>query len=220
VADGEIAVVGWNNDASYGLLLVQRGGCRAHATGPSLDPLALGNQTKTRLTYFVVECCWQLTQRGYGEIRPTDLTGGGTSVSSLRTDTSAAANPRFYRLVGAGGAIAVDWEADPGYTEHRTATWMVRRGQFTFRWYGTSSSARARARARLGAVTPRADGRLMKESNGGNGAMGCLYGVIGWRARALGVAAVWSRVESAPSLARGTDPNPHRQAGDAACESG
>ncbi|MGH2351607.1 MAG: hypothetical protein ACRDJN_08340 [Chloroflexota bacterium] len=144
VASGETAVVGWENENTSGLLIVERGACRAVPGAPPLNPFALGTSTDTYLHYVVTECCWRAVQYGEGAIRGSDLQGGGTSRLTLHTDTSAAANPYFYRYVGAGGVIAVEWEPDQSYTIRRTGLLMARHGSFSFHSNGTSLSSAAR----------------------------------------------------------------------------
>lgn len=57
---------------------------------------------------------------GFGSIPTGDLAGSGISALSLRTNTSAAANPDFNRFAGAGGEIAVDWTRS-GFSSFRTS---------------------------------------------------------------------------------------------------
>jgi hypothetical protein len=153
IGNGETAVVGWDNGRTAGLLFVARGACRSPVGVPPLDPFGLGTATDTYLYYQVVECCWRAVEHGEGAIRGADLQGGGTSRLSLHTDTSGAANPDFYRYVGAGGVIAVEWQPDQSYTIRRTGMRTGRVGPLSYGWSGTELGSAARVQGGVAGAT-------------------------------------------------------------------
>ena len=61
---------------------------------------------------------WTDLESGTGLIPNGDLSGNGVTALSLNTDTTAGANPDFYRYAGNGGVIAIDWNG--------TSLWWTR----------------------------------------------------------------------------------------------
>ncbi len=77
---------------------------------------------------------------GYGYIPNGDLTGSGIRSLHLATNTSAAANPQFVRVVGSGGDVTLDWARSGAFSLRSNCTTQYAFGGFTLQVTGVSWS--------------------------------------------------------------------------------
>jgi len=110
VGKGAFGSASWSDPSRRGYVMVSRGGTAKEPT--------------TSLNYgvFLADDPWTTLESGWGLIPNGDLSGNGVTALSLSTDTSAGANPGFFRYVGDGGVIAIDWNETSLWWTHYTGT--------------------------------------------------------------------------------------------------
>lgn len=80
---------------------------------------------------------------GFGLIPNGDFRGRVNSAMSLETNTSAEANPEFFRFDGAGGPISLTWAKNDLFFHRSQGHSDTRFGDLRFRSQGTFTSASA-----------------------------------------------------------------------------
>jgi hypothetical protein len=112
-----------------------------------------GQNTETTLFYNIAECdafffCTTI-ESGFGFIPSTDLKGNAGSKLTLKTNTSAAANPDFIRFIGSGGQITLEFRITPEvqtmFTSGGTSYSKFLDNTFRFNFGGTFRSSSADA---------------------------------------------------------------------------
>ena len=112
-----------------------------------------GNR-ETGLGYDITKCdpdffyC-ETTESGFGTIPGGDVTFGANSVR-LGTDTSADANPDFFRFAGDGGPLDVTWTSTPFYSTRRVSNEQSQYGSIKVRYHENSDVTSAMVQADFG----------------------------------------------------------------------
>lgn len=98
--------------------------------------------TKCDIDFFICET----TEAGFGSIPSGDVAFSGGSVR-LSTNTSADANPDFFRYLGEGGPLEVTWTRTPFFTTSRVSNERTQYGSIRFRVHDNSEYSSAMTEA-------------------------------------------------------------------------